>query len=137
MGMRPMWTVVDGVHRKNNVLIIGVALILMIASVVFVQAKLVKVIVINCNVKNLSFHNAVPICNDGVKNGDEGDVDCGIPCLPTKPCTIGSSCNNKSDCASGVCTLNICQSKHDYLQCETFELLHCSSHLRRWGQKCK
>jgi len=43
-------------------------------------------------------------CQDGVKNGDETDIDCGGSC-PTK-CVAGQSCVQDSDCSSGNCTLN-------------------------------
>ena len=45
---------------------------------------------------------------DGVKNGDETDVDCGgtksPACVDTKGCALAS------DCKSGVCTNKICQA---------------------------
>src|SRR5262249_6585789 len=48
-----------------------------------------------------------PLCNDGVKNGMETDVDCGgggscAKCADTKKCALGT------DCTSGVCTSGIC-----------------------------
>lgn len=48
-------------------------------------------------------------CNDGVKNGQETDVDCGGPCLPSKKCADTKGCDDANDCISGVCTGNICQ----------------------------
>ncbi|CAF1117654.1 unnamed protein product [Adineta ricciae] len=51
----------------------------------------------------------IPTCNDGVMNGNEGDVDCGAVCLPLKPCTDLSRCRIGFDCKSGVCTSNLCQ----------------------------
>jgi hypothetical protein len=51
----------------------------------------------------------VPTCNDGMKNGNETDVDCGGSCLPSKQCGNALMCNNGPDCISGVCTTNICQ----------------------------
>ena len=39
-------------------------------------------------------------CIDGVKNGDETDVDCGGSCVP---CTSDASCIEGMDCESGVC----------------------------------
>lgn len=41
-------------------------------------------------------------CADGVKNGDETDVDCGGTCA-TK-CAATSGCSFGNDCASGVCS---------------------------------
>jgi hypothetical protein len=37
-----------------------------------------------------------PTCSDGLKNGDEGDVDCGSSC-PNR-CLCGQKCNSVSDC---------------------------------------
>lgn len=47
-------------------------------------------------------------CADGFMNGDETDVDCGGPTCSV--CSDGATCNLGSDCGSGVCTGNICQS---------------------------
>ena len=44
---------------------------------------------------------------DGVKNGDETDVDCGGTKAPA--CIDGKACLVKTDCTSGVCTTNVCQ----------------------------
>jgi len=46
-----------------------------------------------------------PTCSDGVKNGDESDVDCGGRCAP---CADGRSCNTARDCRSGQCDNNVC-----------------------------
>ena len=112
METRPVWIVVDGVHRRRNARIQWVVIVLMTASVTFVQGRSVKVITLICSVKNLSSYVVVPTCNDGVKNGNETDVDCGGSCLPDKPCANGLTCNNGPDCVSVVCTSNICQGKH-------------------------
>jgi hypothetical protein len=49
---------------------------------------------------------AAATCSDGVKNGNETDVDCGggtcAPCATAKACLVASDCINK------VCTLNVC-----------------------------
>ena len=42
-----------------------------------------------------------PGCNDGIKNGNETDVDCGGSCA-TK-CAGGKSCAVAGDCVSGTC----------------------------------
>ena len=39
-------------------------------------------------------------CDDGMKNGAETDVDCGVGC---KKCTEGESCNVPDDCDYDVC----------------------------------
>lgn len=43
---------------------------------------------------------------DGVKNGDESDVDCGGASGPG--CGVGGSCASGESCASGVCTDSKC-----------------------------
>jgi hypothetical protein len=47
-----------------------------------------------------------PACDDGVRNGDETDVDCGGPCAR---CSVGGSCGAATDCATSVCTAAQCQ----------------------------
>jgi len=42
-----------------------------------------------------------PSCSDGMKNQDEGDVDCGGTICP--PCGDFRTCNVGSDCTSGHC----------------------------------
>jgi hypothetical protein len=42
-----------------------------------------------------------------VKNGSEGDVDCGGTCAAK--CITGNSCATNLDCASGICGSNQCQ----------------------------
>ena len=49
-------------------------------------------------------------CNDGERNGDETDVDCGGPSC--KQCVIGNACRTSSDCASGDCTSGTCREQH-------------------------
>ena len=46
-------------------------------------------------------------CTDGVKNGTESDVDCGPGC---QPCADGRACTGASNCASQVCTNQVCQA---------------------------
>jgi len=50
----------------------------------------------------------VPYCGDGVKNGDEGDVDCGGSC--DAKCCAGKTCWGNFDCINGVCLSGICQA---------------------------
>jgi hypothetical protein len=49
-----------------------------------------------------------PAPADGVKNGDETDVDCGGTKAPA--CPTGKGCIVATDCASIVCTSAICQA---------------------------
>jgi len=52
-------------------------------------------------------NEACSSCSDGMKNGNETDVDCGgdvcFPCADLKMCLVAA------DCTSGVCTTGICQ----------------------------
>lgn len=45
-------------------------------------------------------------CTNGVRDGDETDVDCGGPC---GRCEVGSRCNVADDCSSGVCSDSDCE----------------------------
>ncbi|MCR9164713.1 MAG: hypothetical protein ACE37F_33955 [Nannocystaceae bacterium] len=47
-------------------------------------------------------------CEDGERNGDETDVDCGGSCL--SPCEVGEGCRATRDCDGVVCDLrrNVC-----------------------------
>jgi hypothetical protein len=47
----------------------------------------------------------VPSCTDGVRNGDETDVDCGGGCAP---CAEGKGCLANTDCLSGSCSEGVC-----------------------------
>jgi hypothetical protein len=44
-------------------------------------------------------------CNDGIKNQNESDVDCGGKC---SGCADGQHCNQASDCKSMKCTGGVC-----------------------------
>jgi hypothetical protein len=45
-------------------------------------------------------------CNDGLKNGNETDVDCGGGACPQ--CANGRACSVVQDCASGFCASGFC-----------------------------
>ena len=45
-------------------------------------------------------------CVDGLKNGEESDVDCGGPFCA--PCALGRTCNGANDCLSSNCVSGIC-----------------------------
>jgi hypothetical protein len=47
-------------------------------------------------------------CGDGVRNGDESDVDCGGEC---PACERGNSCRVPTDCYSGRCAAWICEER--------------------------
>jgi cellulase/cellobiase CelA1 len=48
-----------------------------------------------------------PACDDGAKNGNETDVDCGGSCADCRP---GQHCTTNGDCLSGVCASGTCSS---------------------------
>jgi hypothetical protein len=45
-------------------------------------------------------------CNDGIRNGQETDVDCGGPVC--QPCADGRLCQLNRDCSSNMCSGGIC-----------------------------
>lgn len=48
---------------------------------------------------------APPLCENGVKDPDETDIDCGGSC---PRCTLGKSCINDSDCITDFCESGTC-----------------------------
>lgn len=44
-------------------------------------------------------------CNDGTRNGDETDVDCGGGC---QGCDAGGKCDTRADCHLGLCVESVC-----------------------------
>jgi hypothetical protein len=48
------------------------------------------------------------ICTDGIKNGNETDVDCGGGTCPR--CATGKTCSTRNDCASARCNAGTCQT---------------------------
>jgi hypothetical protein len=45
-------------------------------------------------------------CTDGVQNGTETDVDCGLEC--PNGCSTGQKCKQNFDCASNQCNNGTC-----------------------------
>jgi len=50
--------------------------------------------------------NGCPTCSDGIKNGNESDIDCGGSCGAT--CADEKTCNTFSDCVSNRCNFGHC-----------------------------
>jgi hypothetical protein len=48
-------------------------------------------------------------CADGIKDGDESDIDCGGSC--SSKCGFNQVCSGNSDCKTGVCTEGLCAAK--------------------------
>jgi hypothetical protein len=44
-------------------------------------------------------------CLDGIKDGDESDVDCGGSC---GACADGQHCTRDMDCYTGICAAGLC-----------------------------
>lgn len=59
---------------------------------------------------NHDFCTAVPTCNDGVKNQDETDIDCGgkhcVQCIEHHSCLLGR------DCTTGYCESDTCKGSY-------------------------
>jgi len=53
----------------------------------------------------------VAMTSDGVKNGDESDVDCGgsnpNKCAQNKACNVDDDCQSKLKCVNGLCALKL------------------------------
>ncbi|MBI5542723.1 MAG: hypothetical protein HY901_02465, partial [Deltaproteobacteria bacterium] len=57
-----------------------------------------------------------PECDDGAKDGDETDVDCGGSCAA---CPRGYACENAADCQSGFCSALKCAPCADDSHCDS------------------
>ncbi len=56
-----------------------------------------------------------PTCSDGVRNGQESDVDCGGPECPS--CELTNDCELDEDCASGFCRQHVCAPALPQVEC--------------------
>lgn len=65
-------------------------------------------------------------CDDGVRNGDESDVDCGGPC--SRKCLDGRRCSVASDCQNGFCNGGNCFPANQPLgaECRSGNSAQCS-----------
>ena len=48
---------------------------------------------------------ALAACDDGIRNQDESDVDCGVSC---RSCSTGKKCTQNYECSSRTCQNGIC-----------------------------
>lgn len=62
-------------------------------------------------------------CEDGVKNGDETDTDCGGSC---PRCANNQQCQNREDCASALCANNVCITCRSSDQCGQDDFSSCT-----------
>ncbi|MDC3961601.1 hypothetical protein KEG38_47725 [Polyangium jinanense] len=60
----------------------------------------------HCGVDGYCFENACKSCDDGLKNGDETDVDCGG--THCSPCAQGKTCATMTDCVTAFCVDGVC-----------------------------
>lgn len=74
--------------------------------------------------------NAPARCDDGRKNGQESDLDCGGPHCP--PCAVNKRCVLARDCHSGICSGNLCASA----SCEDGVQNHAESDIDCGGPTC-
>jgi hypothetical protein len=76
-----------------------------------------------------------PTCTDGLKNGDETDVDCGGSC---PRCAIGRACTGNNDCLGALCIASTCQACTSDDQCNDVakELCTCRTTVNN-QQICK
>ncbi len=51
---------------------------------------------------------ATSVCDDGLKDSTESDIDCGGPTCGAR-CAADQTCSINTDCRSGVCTTGFCQ----------------------------
>jgi len=63
-------------------------------------------------------------CRDGVKDGDETDVDCGGSC---GPCAIGGECVFPDDCLSQTCDAGTCIGCPNDVPCELLGAFYCAA----------
>ncbi|MGC4064073.1 MAG: hypothetical protein QM784_05420 [Polyangiaceae bacterium] len=55
---------------------------------------------------NIASAAATPSCTDGIRNGNESDIDCGGSC--TAKCANGKACSVNADCQSSLCSQSVC-----------------------------
>lgn len=60
----------------------------------------------SCEIGTCQSGMCAPACSDGIRNGNETDVDCGGP--NCQECVSGRTCLVGNDCLSGICTAGIC-----------------------------
>lgn len=57
--------------------------------------------------ENAGLGYCTPTCQNGEKDGEETDADCGGPC---ERCQVGNACVRNSDCSSSVCLNSTCST---------------------------
>ena len=66
---------------------------------------------------------------DGAKNVDETDIDCGGGKVNPK-CQVGQNCDNGEDCLTGICTNNHCSVSSSTL------ISACNNSMQDYGEEC-
>jgi len=70
-----------------------------------------------CGATGYCFQNMCAACDDGVKNGDETDVDCGG--TSCSQCEQGKTCLTSTDCTSTFCADGVCCNEACDGECST------------------
>ncbi len=72
-------------------------------------------------------------CQDGIRNQDETDIDCGGTCAP---CPEGAGCSGDDDCASGLCRNGVCLlCEPGQYRCRGNSLQVCSNDGQSWSEQ--
>ncbi|MFH1649483.1 MAG: putative metal-binding motif-containing protein [Candidatus Woesearchaeota archaeon] len=91
---------------------------------------------INCQEPSCYTGNEIicTLCEDGIKDGTETDVDCGTYCLP---CTGGKTCSTGNDCVSGNCKFGKCVGCDDGIKNQNETDIDCGGVCaEQYDQKC-
>jgi hypothetical protein len=67
----------------------------------------IAVHLVPCSTSECTRSLPAPTCSDGVRNGNEIDVDCGGDC---RPCWPGDACTADGDCVSRHCDSGRCRA---------------------------
>ncbi len=73
-----------------------------------------------------------PTCFDGLRNGDETDVDCGGDACP--PCGPSRACRDDADCSTFSCTAGHCAATRPDAGCATSDQPTCNDCLKNGSE---
>lgn len=84
----------------------GLARILTAVAVAWAIGLLSGAFSSGCSLTAPGDEDLVGSCTDGIRNGDEVDVDCGAEC---PVCLAGKKCKDNQNCASALCDQGTCR----------------------------